>query len=86
MDFNYIALIGLAAGTCTTLSFLPQLIKTIRIKETKDLSLSMYIVLATGMLLWTIYGIMISAFPVVLANAVSLVFALIILGLKLRYG
>ncbi len=86
MDDNYIALIGLAAGTCTTLSFLPQLIKTIRIKETKDLSLSMYIILATGMLLWTIYGILISAFPVVLANALSLVCALIILGLKLRYG
>lgn len=86
MEFNYIALIGLAAGTCTTLSFIPQLIKTIKIKETKDLSLAMYIVLASGMLLWTIYGILISAFPVILANAVSLVFALIIVGLKLKYG
>ena len=86
MDINIIAVIGLVAGTCTTLSFLPQLSKTLRTKETKDLSLSMYIVLATGMLLWTIYGILISAFPVILANAVSLVFALIILCLKLKYG
>ena len=68
MDINYIAIIGLIAGTCTTISFLPQVIKTIKIKETKDISISMYIVLATGILLWMIYGILIKDLPVILAN------------------
>ena len=86
MDINYIAVIGLIAGTCTTVSFLPQVMKTIKTKETKDLSLSMYVVLAAGILLWTIYGILIEAFPVILANAVSFVFAAIILILKIKYG
>lgn len=86
MDINAIAVIGLLAGACTTASFLPQVIKTIRVKETKDISLLMYIVLATGILLWTIYGILIKDFPVILANSISLVLASIILVLKIKYG
>jgi MtN3 and saliva related transmembrane protein len=86
MDINYFSLIGLAAGTCTTISFLPQVIKTFKTKETKDLSLSMYIVLVTGMLLWTIYGILIKDFPVILANSISLLLATTVLILKVKYG
>ncbi len=86
MDINYIAIIGLIAGTCTTISFLPQVIKIIKTKETKDISISMYIILATGMLLWIIYGIFIEALPVILANTISFVFATIVLSLKIRYG
>ncbi len=86
MDINYIAIIGLIAGTCTTISFLPQVIKTFRTKETKDISLSMYIVLATGIFLWTIYGILIESLPVILANSISFVLATIILILKKKYG
>ncbi len=86
MDINYIGIIGLIAGTCTTVSFLPQVIKTFRTKETKDISLSMYLVLATGIFLWTIYGVFIESLPVILANAVSFVFATIILTLKIKYG
>ncbi len=86
MDINYIAIIGLIAGTCTTISFLPQVIKTFKTKETKDISLSMYIVLATGIFLWTIYGILIESLPVILANSISFVLATIILILKTKYG
>lgn len=86
MDINYITIIGLLAGTCTTLSFLPQVIKTIRTKETKDLSMMMYLVLATGIFLWTIYGALIESLPVIAANAISFVLALIILILKIKYG
>ncbi len=86
MDFNYISIIGLMAGTCTTMSFFPQVIKTIKSKETKDLSLSMYIVLATGILLWTVYGILINDIPVIIANGISFALAAIVLGLKLKYG
>ena len=86
MDINYIAIIGLIAGTCTTISFLPQVIKTIKIKETKDISISMYIVLATGMLLWMTYGILIKDLPVILANSISFILAAIVLILKIKYG
>ncbi len=86
MDINYIAIIGLIAGTCTTISFLPQVIKIIKTKETKDISISMYIVLATGILLWTIYGILTKDFPVILANSISFVLSVIVLILKIKYG
>jgi MtN3 and saliva related transmembrane protein len=86
MDLNYIALIGLIDGSCTTISFLPQVIKTIKSKETKDISISMYIVLASGIFLWTLYGILINDLPVIVANAISLVLASIVLILKIKYG
>ncbi|NOZ70080.1 MAG: hypothetical protein GXP46_12765 [Deferribacteres bacterium] len=83
---NYTAIIGLIAGVCTTASFLPQVVKTIRTKEAKDLSMTMYLVLAAGIFLWIIYGILIESLPVISANAVSFVLAAIILILKIRYG
>jgi len=86
MEINYISVIGLIAGTCTTISFFPQLIKTIKTKETKNLSLSMYIVLATGLFLWATYGILMKDIPVLVANSVSFVLASIILHLKIKYG
>jgi MtN3 and saliva related transmembrane protein len=86
VKINYISIIGLLAGTLTTLSFLPQVVKAARTKETKDLSLSMYIVLATGIFLWTIYGILIEALPVILANGISFILAAIVLILKIKYG
>ena len=86
MDFNYIAVVGLLAGTLTTISFFPQVIKTIRTKETKDLSLAMYIVLAIGIFLWTTYGFLIKDIPVILANSISFILASIILFYKIRYG
>ena len=86
VKINYISIIGLLAGTLTTLSFLPQVVKAARTKQTKDLSLSMYIVLATGIFLWTIYGILIEALPVILANGISFILAAIVLILKIKYG
>jgi MtN3 and saliva related transmembrane protein len=86
MDLHYITLIGLIAGSCTTISFLPQVIKTFRTKETKDISITMYIILASGIFLWTLYGILIKDLPVILANAISLVLASIVLILKIKYG
>lgn len=86
MNNNYIAIIGLIAGTCTTLSFLPQVVKTFKTKKTKDISMVMYIVLAVGLFTWIIYGILISALPVILANVFSLTCAVMILILKIKYG
>lgn len=86
MNDNTITIIGLIAGTCTTLSFLPQVLKTMKTKQTKDISMAMYIVLAAGLFTWIIYGILTSALPVILANAFSLTCAVIILILKMKYG
>ena len=86
MNIDYIVVIGLIAGACTTVSLLPQVIKTIRIKETKDISISMYIILSIGLFLWIFYGVSIDALPIILANTFSLILAVIILILKIKYG
>ncbi|PKD42746.1 SemiSWEET transporter [Rhodohalobacter barkolensis] len=77
--------IGLAAGFCTTAAFLPQVIKTWKSKSAKDLSLGMYSIFCTGVLLWLIYGIMISDLPIILANAITLILAVSILFFKLTF-
>ncbi|CAD7766837.1 MAG: PQ loop repeat protein [Candidatus Argoarchaeum ethanivorans] len=82
---NLITVLGLIAATCTTISFLPQAIKTIRSKHTKDLSLGMYAVLTTGVFLWFVYGIFIKDIPVILANGITLVFTATILYLIIKY-
>jgi MtN3 and saliva related transmembrane protein len=82
---NVTNLIGILAGILTTSAFLPQVVKTIRTKSTKDISLGMFSVTATGLALWLTYGILSGALPVIIANAVSLPLCLTILAYKLRY-
>ncbi len=86
MNINWLTLFGLLAGVCTTISFLPQVIKTIKIKETKDISLLMYIVLTTGIILWIIYGILRKDYPVIIANVITFVLSATVLFLKLKHG
>jgi MtN3 and saliva related transmembrane protein len=82
---EFMTLVGLAAGFCTTVAFLPQVVKTWKSKSAKDLSLGMYSIFCTGVLLWLIYGIMISDLPVILANAITLILAVSILFFKLTF-
>jgi MtN3 and saliva related transmembrane protein len=82
---NSISLVGYLAAFCTTISFLPQEIKTIRTKDTSGISLYMYGLFTIGTLFWLIYGIKSGAVPVAVANAITLLFASIILGYKIRY-
>jgi MtN3 and saliva related transmembrane protein len=82
---NAANLIGILAGILTTSAFLPQVVKTIRTKSTKDISLWMFAVTSTGIFLWLLYGILTRAVPVIIANAVSLPLCLTILIFKLRY-
>lgn len=82
---SFITIIGLIAAFCTTVSFLPQAIKAIRTKHTRDLSFVMYFLFTIGVLLWLIYGILRNDWPVILANGVTLLFAATILFLKIRY-
>ena len=79
-------LIGYCAATLTTLSFLPQAWLTFRTRDVRGVSLGMYSVFTVGVALWLLYGLMMGAWPIVLANAVTLALASVILYMKLRYG
>ena len=79
-------IIGLIAASLTTFGFLPQSIKAIRSRHTKDLSLPMLIMIDTGVLIWIIYGGIISDIPLLFANIISFVFVTITLVMKVRYG
>ena len=79
-------LIGVLAGTLTTIAFVPQVIRTWQTRRADDLSLGMLIVFNLGVALWEVYGWLAGAMPVIAANAVTLVLSLSILGLKIRYS
>ena len=78
--------IGFAAALLTTASFIPQAVMTIRTRDTRGISLGMYIIFTTGVAFWLAYGIAIDSLPMILANTVTLALAGTILALKLRYG
>jgi MtN3 and saliva related transmembrane protein len=80
-----ITLLGLIAGTLTTAAFLPQLIKVWKSRSTRDISLPMYVVFCTGILLWLIFGVCTGSLPVIAANAATLLIAITILVLKIRF-
>ena len=82
---NWTTALGLLAATLTTLSFLPQVIKTWRMKSAEDLSLGTFGMLCTGVLCWLVYGLLIGDLPIVLANAVTLVLAGSVLVLAVTY-
>lgn len=77
---------GYAAAILTTLSFVPQALKTIRSRDTRGISLAMYTMFTVGVGFWLAYGIALHSWPMILANIVSFVLAATILGLKLRHG
>ena len=80
-----VTILGLVAGTLTTLSFLPQLLKAWKSRSTHDISIGMFSLLALGIALWIVYGLITSDVPIVAANVVSLVLVVLIVLLKLRY-
>jgi MtN3 and saliva related transmembrane protein len=80
-----ITALGLIAGTLTTLSFLPQLVKAWKTRSTHDISFGMLALFSAGLVLWIVYGVIVTDVPVIAANSVTLVFVGLILALKLRY-
>jgi len=82
---NLVTMIGYLAAFGTTASFLPQAVKTIQTKDTSGISLPMYIFFTAGTLLWLIYGVMEPSLPVAVANAITLIFASVILIYKIKY-
>ena len=80
-----IDLIGFIAATLTTASFLPQAIHTFQTKDVRGVSLGMYSAFTLGVALWLVYGVLLHAWPIVIANVITLVLAASILTMKLRY-
>ena len=83
---SYLTSLGLTAGFCTTIAFIPQVLKTWRTRSAKDLSLAMFVVYLTGILLWLFYGVLLGDIAIMLANAATSVLAGSVLYFKLRYG
>ena len=79
-------IIGYIAAILTTAAYIPQTIKVFREKNTKSLSLGMYLMINSGIAMWLIYGIMLDSPSLILANAVTLVLAFGILLMKIRHG
>ena len=88
MEIKYdilVTIIGLIGAILTTIGFLPQMIKVIRTKQTRDISLGMYIIMIIGAVFWLTCGIILSSIPIIFANSISFVFVLIILIMKIKY-
>lgn len=81
-----VTFLGLAAGFCTTLAFLPQVVKIWRTRSTNDISLGMFLLLVSGLALWLAYGIILHDLPLIAANGVTFALAATILIFKVRHG
>ena len=77
---------GYIAATCTTLSFVPQAMNTIRTRDTSGISLSMYVVFTVGIGFWFGYGVFLQSWPMIVSNAITFGLSSTILGLKLKHG
>ena len=78
-------IVGYFAALLTTCSFVPQAWLTFRTRNVSGISLGMYSVFAAGVALWLVYGVLLHAWPIVIANAITLTLAVAILVMKLRY-
>ncbi|MEF3192968.1 MAG: SemiSWEET transporter [Halothiobacillaceae bacterium] len=78
--------IGIVAATLTTVSFVPQAVKTWRSRHARDLSLGMFSLFTAGVLCWLLYGVLIGSWPIIIANTITAILSGSILFFKLRYG
>ena len=82
---DMITITGYVAGTLTTIAFIPQVSRAWNLKETRDLSFAMLFLFAVGVLLWAFYGFNVSSPPIIIANLVTFLLILVLMGLKIRY-
>jgi MtN3 and saliva related transmembrane protein len=78
--------VGMLAAFLTTAAFVPQVVRVMRTRDTNAISLWMYLLFSAGVALWCLYGLLLGLWPVVLANGITLVLALVVIGYKLRPG
>jgi MtN3 and saliva related transmembrane protein len=79
-------LLGALAGTLTTIAFVPQVWRVWKTRSTSDISLGMYLVFTAGVVCWLAYGLALGAWPIIVANVVTLALTGTVLVLKLRHG
>jgi MtN3 and saliva related transmembrane protein len=77
--------IGYLAAFCTTSAFVPQLVRVLRLRSARDISLPMFLIFSFGVFLWVLYGFWVHSLPVFVANGLTLILSLSILVLKLRF-
>ena len=82
---DFVTVLGLSAGTLTVIAFFPLLLKVWRTKSTRDISLGMFSIFCAGVLLWFVYGLVIDDLPIIIANFLTFVQALIIVMFKIKY-
>jgi MtN3 and saliva related transmembrane protein len=85
MHLSLVEMIGFAAAFCTTVSFVPQLVRVLQLRSARDISLGMFLLFSLGVFLWLVYGLSIHSMPVIVSNAVTLLLSVSILILKLRF-
>lgn len=78
-------LIGSIAATCTTVAFFPQVLHLWRTRDARAISLPMYLIFTTGVVFWLAYGILITSWPIIIANIVTLAMTVSVIGMKLRF-
>lgn len=78
--------LGYVAAVLTTAAFVPQALKTIRSRDTRGISLAMYVVFTIGVVFWFAYGVALGSWPMIIANTITFALAAVILALKLRHG
>lgn len=83
--YTLTSILGYLAAICTTISFLPQAIKIIKTKNTRGISLVMYTLFTVGTLLWLLFGIFTNNIPIIIANAITLLFACTILFYTIKF-
>lgn len=84
MDITTI--IGLLAATCTTVSFVPQVVQILKTKNTQGISLGMYVIFTFGIACWLVYGFYLNELPIIIANSITLILAATILIFKIKHG
>lgn len=80
---TWLDVIGAIAGGLTTLAFVPQVVKTLRTRQTRDISTAMWTLFCAGVALWLVYGVILGAWPIIVANLLTLVLAGMVLAVKL---
>jgi len=85
MEFTSTTIIGMIGASLTTVAFLPQAIKTIKTKNTRDLSLGMFVLSEMGVIMWLTYGILIGDLPIIFANVITFFLISTIIVMKLKY-
>jgi len=83
-NVDIVNITGSLAGGLTTIAFIPQVVRTWKTRSAQDISLFMFLLFSCGVMLWLIYGIMLQALPIILANGITLTLSTSILALKVR--